>query len=137
MARDDLTSGSVILYPYLWKWQADRGETEGRKDRETVIATRFDYQGEEMLALLPVTSKPPEGDVKAYELPALEVQRLQRGAPARLWIILDETNIDRAAGSYYITPDCKRGELSHAAYRAMYEAFLRAAARATRIKRTD
>ena len=137
MARDDLTSGSIILYPYLWKWQADRGESEGRKDRETVIATRFVIEGEELFALLPVTSQPPVKGSASYGLPALEVQRLQRGNPGRLWIILDEFNVDRAVGSFYITPDCKRGELSRAVYRRLYEAFLNAAPLAHRVNRTE
>lgn len=137
MARDDLCAGSIIFYPYLWKWQADRGETEGRKERETVIATNFRIANEDLLALLPVTSRAPEKGVAAYELPALEVQRLQRGAPGRPWIILNEMNIDRASGSFYITPDCKRGQLSRAAYRALYEAFVAALPRAARVRRSD
>jgi hypothetical protein len=123
MAHDDLIGGSVILYPYLWTRQADQGETVGRKERETVIATRFRIQEEDRLALLPITTQPPATDICAYELPALEVQRIARGAPRRLWVILDEFNTDRVAGSFYLTPDCKRGQLSRAAHRALYDAF--------------
>ena len=27
-----LKKGNIIAFPYLWKWQAGRGETEGRKE---------------------------------------------------------------------------------------------------------
>jgi hypothetical protein len=136
MAYDDLVGGRIIFYPYLWKRQAERGETEGRKDRETVVAARFSLEGEDFLALLPITSKPPAKAVEAYELPALEVQRIERGASGRLWVILDEFNTDRVAGSFYLAPDCKRGQLSRAVHRALYEAFAKAVPRAARIDRT-
>ena len=29
--------GQVISYPYLWAWQHERGETEGRKSRPTCV----------------------------------------------------------------------------------------------------
>lgn len=137
MARDELTNGSVIVYPFLWSWQQERGETEGRKERETVIVARFRNNDEDLLALLPVTSKAPASDLTAFELPALEVQRLQRHGAARLWVVLSEINIDRAAGSFYLAPDCKVGDLSRAAYRALYEAFIKAAPYAVRIDRAE
>ncbi len=135
MPHDDLQNGSVILYPYLWDWQRARGETEGRKDRETVIAARFTFEGEDLLALLPVTTKPPETGVSAYELPKLEVKRLQRGGATRLWVILSEMNVDSAGNSFYLAPDCKIGDLSKAVYRKLYEAFLSEAPKAKRINR--
>lgn len=41
MSREFLP-GQVIDYPYLWAWQDERGETEGRKNRPTcvVVAVR-------------------------------------------------------------------------------------------------
>ena len=41
MSREFLR-GQIIAYPYLWAWQNDRGETEGRKSRPTcvVVAVR-------------------------------------------------------------------------------------------------
>lgn len=135
MKHDDLQNGSVILYPYLWDWQRERGETEGRKDRETVIAARFDYRGEELLALLPVTSRPPGNGVDAYEIPALEVKRLQRGGATRLWVILSEFNVDAVDNSFYLTADCKVADLSRAVYRKLHEAFAAAAPTAKRVNR--
>jgi hypothetical protein len=29
----DLRPGAVIHYPYLWRWQRDRGESEGGKEK--------------------------------------------------------------------------------------------------------
>lgn len=38
MAMDMMTMklkpGTVLKYPYLWKWQSQRQETEGRKIRQ-------------------------------------------------------------------------------------------------------
>ncbi|MGO7564462.1 hypothetical protein ACC754_34190 [Rhizobium johnstonii] len=50
--------GEVISYPYLWAWQLQRGETEGRKQRPVcvVIAIRNAADGNTHLALLAITS---------------------------------------------------------------------------------
>jgi hypothetical protein len=36
MSREFLP-GEIIAYPYLWAWQSDGGETEGRKSRPTCV----------------------------------------------------------------------------------------------------
>ena len=40
MSFEAIQTGCVIRYPYLWAQQAARGETEGRKDRPTVVGVR-------------------------------------------------------------------------------------------------
>lgn len=37
MMSRELLPGQVISYPYLWAWQNERGETEGRKRRPTCV----------------------------------------------------------------------------------------------------
>src|SRR5690349_9809646 len=54
----DLPSGTVIHYPYLWRWQRERGETEGRKERPVciVVAVQNPRDALTHLALLAITS---------------------------------------------------------------------------------
>ena len=42
MSYDDLTSGAVIRFHFLWSREAERGESEGRKERPTVVGFRLD-----------------------------------------------------------------------------------------------
>lgn len=56
MTFENLTRGSVIFFPFLWWREAERGETEGRKGRETVIVSRFTFEGKDHIALLPITA---------------------------------------------------------------------------------
>jgi len=61
----------VISYPYLWAWQQQRGETEGRKQRPVcvVIAIRSATDGNSHLALLAITTQPPQAGRIALEIP--------------------------------------------------------------------
>ena len=76
MSREFL-SGQVISYPYLWAWQNERGETEGRKARPTcvVVAVRGANDGLTHLALLATTTQPPQADRIALEVSAIECRR--------------------------------------------------------------
>lgn len=69
--------GQVISYPYLWAWQHERGETEGRKSRPTcvVIAVRGARDGLTHLALLAITTQPPTSDRVGLEVSAIECRR--------------------------------------------------------------
>jgi len=70
--------GEVITYPYLWAWQQQRGETEGRTRRPVcvVIAIRSAGDGNTHLVLLAITTQPPEVGRVGLEIPDIE-----RGAP--------------------------------------------------------
>jgi hypothetical protein len=59
MSRDFLP-GQIIAYPYLWAWQNERGETEGRRSRPAcvVIAVRGDADGLTHLSLRAVATEP-------------------------------------------------------------------------------
>jgi hypothetical protein len=75
MSFEDIQAGSVIRYPYLWEREASRGETEGRKDRPTVVVLRLTEGRSDRLILLPVTTKPPTPGRVAVELPESERRR--------------------------------------------------------------
>jgi hypothetical protein len=41
VSRDELRTGCVIRFPYLWVREAERGETEGRKPRPVAVGVRI------------------------------------------------------------------------------------------------
>ena len=55
----ELKSGSIINYDYLWRWQHERGENEGRKPRECVIAIRTMVLESDTVFILPITATSP------------------------------------------------------------------------------
>lgn len=136
MSFEELTRGSVILYPFLWSREQKAGETEGRKRRETVLVARFTFQGEDQIALLPITASEPPNNDAAYELPETEVRRIARGGKLRLWVILSEINFDIPGKSFHLEPDCKVGELSPRVFAAIWKAFADNLEHAQKIDRT-
>jgi hypothetical protein len=98
--------GEVIPYPYLWAWQHQRGETEGRKQRPVcvVIAIRSATDGHTHLALLAITTQPPQGRI-ALEIPEIERKRAGLSDLKQCWIMADEYNYDIVERSWYIEPD--------------------------------
>jgi hypothetical protein len=63
--------GLVISYAYLWDYEAQTGQEEGRKDRPCVIALAIDRgpDGETRVTVLPVTHRPPDDLLMAVEIP--------------------------------------------------------------------
>lgn len=35
---DRFENGSIVKYPYLWRWQAEEGREHGEKDRPVCLA---------------------------------------------------------------------------------------------------
>ena len=132
MSADDLTTGAVIRYPFLWAAQAARGETEGRKPRPSVVGFRIDGN---LLLLFPITTKQPEAARVCAEIPDTEKHRAGLDRDRRSWILLDELNEDLADRSAYIEPDALIGRFSPAFIIKVIETFL-AARRRTKIKAT-
>jgi hypothetical protein len=94
--------GAIVNYPYLWRWQRDRGETEGRKDRPVcvVLAVRRDELTH--LALFAISSRPPDGDQIAIEVPEIECKRAGLSEFKRAWVTVSEYNYDVAELSFYL-----------------------------------
>ena len=119
-------SGDVWRYPYLWRWQHDTGETEGRKQRPSAfIAVLPDGAGRTNLFILAITSMPPK-DRLALEVPQIEKRRAGLD-DLPLWIMLDEYNHDLLEGSYYFDPNERIGAFSNAFHQEVLRTFLRAA----------
>jgi len=106
LSFDDIKTGSVFDYPYLWVREAANKETEGRKPRRVAVGVRIPAKaegGNDRVILFPITSKDP-GDILAVEIPETERRRGGLDHDMRLWIILTEYNEDQIGASYYIDP---------------------------------
>jgi hypothetical protein len=105
VSLDELRTGCVIRFPYLWVREAERGETVGRKPRPVAVGVRIARpKGDDVLVLFPITSRPPTSDRFAAEIPEMEKRRAGLDATLRLWIILDEFNQDILGQSFYLEP---------------------------------
>lgn len=115
MTADFPAAGQVFDYHYLWKWQADRGETEGRKTRPScVVIVVVNEAGHHVMFIAPITSKTPDQDRTALEIPETEARRAQLDSQLSLWVILDELNADVLEASYTIEDRSPRGSFSPA-----------------------
>lgn len=134
------TSREYLPDPYLWAWQQDRGETEGRKSRPTcvVVAVRGVNDGLTHLALLAITTQPPQGGRMALDIPEIERKRAGLGDPKRCWIVVDEYNYDIAERSWYIERGSHiLGRLSKAFMMMIAAAFAQARQSGRRVSRLD
>ena len=102
--RAPIRQGDVLTYPYLWHWQAGRGETAGRKDRPVCVVLPLHKNGETHLFLLAITSTPPRADQIAIEIPETEQRRAGLRGWKQGWAILDEFNYDIAERSFHLDP---------------------------------
>jgi len=108
-------AGQVIEYHYHWKWQADKGETAGRKKRPScVVLVVKDIAGNHLLFLAPITSKEPSTDRQAILISETEARRANLERDLRLWIIVDELNADILETSYTLEDRVPRGQFSQA-----------------------
>ena len=73
MRFEELRTGAVIRFPYLWAREAAHGETEGRKFRPAAVGVRIPKpKGEDVLLLFPITSKEPAREPFAAEIPDMK-----------------------------------------------------------------
>jgi hypothetical protein len=98
---NDVKPGSIYRYPYLWRREALRGETEGRKPRPVCLAVALDVADGTYLYFLPITTTAPSAEQTVIEVPALELQRAGLRGEKRGWIVLSEHNRDVLGRSYY------------------------------------
>jgi hypothetical protein len=105
--------GDLWNYPYLWAWQAERGEEEGRKRRPCAVALAVrKHQGQMEVILLPVTSQQPPAERSHVEVPEIERKRAGLDEMIRLWVICDEFNADLPEQSFYFEPRARLGAFS-------------------------
>ena len=115
MSFEDIQTGCVIRYPYLWHREHEKGETGGRKPRPTAVAARLVRQGgNDGLILFALTTTAPTADREAVEVPEVEKQRAGLDRDQRVWLILDEYNYDVVGESYHLAPAPPLGRFSKA-----------------------
>ena len=100
-------NGSVIRFPYLWAWQRDRGETEGRKSRPVCMVLAIPKGNQTNLILLAISGSPPRSDQSALEIPQLECRRAGIRDWKDAWITVSEFNHDIAEQSFYYDPNAE------------------------------
>ena len=66
---DEIETAVVIRYAYLWSREASRGQTEGGKRRPVVVGVRLARADGDMVLFFPITTKYPETDRFAIEIP--------------------------------------------------------------------
>jgi hypothetical protein len=82
-------AGMVLHYSFLWKHEAERGQSEGAKDRPVVVVVLL-ADGEEVV-VAPITTKAPEPGEPAIEVPPRVRAHLRLDA-AQSWISLATLN---------------------------------------------
>ena len=102
MSSSDIRQGLVLSYPYLWRWQAERGETAGRKDRPVCIALPLRKGRLTHLFLLAITGTRPDKGRAALEIPEIEKRRAGLKEWKQGWVIVDECNYDIAERSFHL-----------------------------------
>jgi hypothetical protein len=102
-----ITTGCVVKYPYLWAREHQNKQTEGAKFRPVAVGVRIPAKnpgtGDRVL-LFPITSLPPPADRLNLEIPVVEKRRAGLDDDKRLWIVLDEYNLDVIGQSYDLPP---------------------------------
>jgi hypothetical protein len=114
MAFDDIQTGCVIEYQYLWRREALSGQIEGSKRRPSAVAFRMAGKQSDIIYLMPITTKAPDTNTLAIEVPQIEKKRAGLDLDYRQWIILSEMNADIIPGSFVLEPHAKIGMFSKA-----------------------
>jgi hypothetical protein len=125
VSLDQLRTGCVIRFPFLWVRESERGETEGREPRPVAVGVRIvKPKGDDVLVLFPITSQSPSPDRFAAEIPEMEKRRAGLDVTLRLWIILDEYNQDTINRSFYLEPEPPLGRFSKAFFLPLMKEFI-------------
>jgi hypothetical protein len=103
MPFDEIQTGCVIEYLYLWRREALSGQLEGLKRRPTAVAFRMTGKQSDIIYLMPITTKAPDANAAAVEVPQIEKKRAGLDLDYRQWIILSEMSADLIRDRHYIT----------------------------------
>lgn len=138
MSYEDIKTGCVLRYPYLWQREHAEGETEGRKVRPVAVAARLERTGEpDAVMLFPLTTTSPSTGQHAVEIPETEKRRAGLDRGAAVWIILDEYNYDLVGESFYLEPIPPLGRFSKAFFGPVLRMIQQRLPTSRRVRRTD
>ena len=86
--------GLVVGYAYLWNREFREGQSEGRKDRPSVIVLALgrDEDGAIVVTVLPITHSSPTQANEAVEIPA-PIKRHLGLDDQRSWVVVSEGNV--------------------------------------------
>jgi hypothetical protein len=121
---DKVQTAAVVRYPYLWSHEADGGETEGRKNRPVAVGVRMARAGGDLVLFFPITTKMPDRNRFAIEIPTIEKRRAGLDADLPLWLILDEFNSDVIGRSFHLEPEPPLGHFSKAFFLPLLREFI-------------
>jgi hypothetical protein len=134
---EELRSGAVIRFPYLWAREARHGETEGRKFRPVAAGVRISKpKSADVVLLFPITSQEPARERFAAEIPDMEKRRAGLDGSIRLWIVMDEYNQDVIGRSFYLEPEPPLGRFSKAFFLPLLQEFVRRRSQARAVHRS-
>ncbi len=88
-----------------------------------------------MLVLFPITSLEPQRSRLTVEIPETEKRRGGLDSSMRLWIVLDEYNLDVIGKSYYLEPEPPLGRFSKAFFLPLLRSFIARRAEARSVNR--
>lgn len=138
--NDLFANGSIIRYPYLWRWQQAEGRVNAEKDRPVCLALKVPDPRQNLthLVLLAISGTEPYDAGQALEIPPLEIKRAHLSLFKRAWVTVGEYNYDIAERSYFLEHGQKpRGAFSAAFLEEIRQALRPTlAARSGRIDRT-
>jgi hypothetical protein len=132
---DEIQTGSVVTYQYLWLRESAAGQSDGRKDRPVVVGIRLSRPKSDYVYFLPITTQPPRQDTIAIEVPQIERKRAGLDVDRQQWIIMSEYNADEIPGSWTLEPDAKIGEFSKAFFQKVIKLWLVNFKRSSRVER--
>jgi hypothetical protein len=121
---DGIQTAAVIRHPYLWSREAEKRETEGRKDRPVAVEVRIAKPDGDLVIFFPITTKQPEMPRFSVEIAMMEKRRAGLDTDLRLWIILDEFNSDVIGRSFYLKPEPPLGRFSKAFFLPVLREFI-------------
>lgn len=108
----------------LWGHEANDGETEGRKNRPVAVGVRIMRADGDLVLFFPITTKMPDRNRFAVEIPTIEKRRAGLDADLPLWLILDEFNSDVIGRSFYLKPEPPLGHFSKAFFLPLLREFI-------------
>ena len=103
MTADEVRTGLVISYRFLWGRERDAGAEHGRKARPACVVVPITTEGNRVV-LFPLTTQEPGSDRLAIRVPETERRRLRLRGAAASWLLLDEGNTDVLPGSFHVEP---------------------------------
>ncbi len=103
MTADEIRTGLVISYRFLWDRERAAGAEHGRKARPACVVVPVTAKGD-LVALFPLTTQVPGPDRLSVRVPETERRRLRLRGTAQSWVLLDEGNTDVLPGSYHVEP---------------------------------